>query len=56
MIAAILTVLGGILGLVLWFLKRKSPLQRNFDAIEKERRERLRDIEKWWLKRPRSDD
>jgi hypothetical protein len=56
MIAAILTAVGGILGLILWFLKRKSPLQRNFEVIEKERRERLRDIESWWLKRPRSDE
>jgi len=52
MIAGILTALGGIIGIVLWFLKRKSPLQRNFESIELERRKRLRDIDAWWTKRP----
>ena len=52
MLAAALSVLGAIAGIVLWFLKRKSPLQRNFEEIEYERRKRLRDIDSWWLKRP----
>lgn len=55
MIAGILTALGGITGIVLWFLKRKSPLQRNFEAIELERRKRQRDINAWWTKRPPAD-
>jgi hypothetical protein len=55
MIAGILTALGGIIGIVLWFLKRKTPLQRNFEAIEKERRKRQRDINDWWTKRPPTD-
>jgi hypothetical protein len=55
MIAGILTALGGIIGIVLWFLKRKTPLQRNFEAIELERRKRQRDIDAWWTKRPPTD-
>jgi hypothetical protein len=55
MIAGILTALGGITGIVLWFLKRKSPLQRNWEAIELERRMRQRDIDAWWTKRPPTD-
>ena len=55
MIAGILTALGGITGIVLWFLKRKSPLQRNWEAIELERRRRQRDIDAWWTKRPPTD-
>lgn len=52
MITGALSILGGILALVLWFLKRKSPLQRNFEEIENERRQKLRDIDSWWLRRP----
>lgn len=52
MITAALTLLGGILGLIVWFLKRKSPLQRSFEQIEYERRKRDRDIDSWWLRRP----
>jgi hypothetical protein len=52
MIATIVGVVGSLLGILLWFLKRKTPLQRNFEAIEKERRNRQRDINDWWTKRP----
>jgi hypothetical protein len=52
MIAAIVGVVGSLLGVLLWFLKRKSPLQRNFEAIELERRKRQRDINAWWTHRP----
>lgn len=52
MITGILTVVGGLLGLIVWFLNRKSPLQRNFEEIEYERRKRLRDIDSWWTRRP----
>lgn len=52
MIAGIITALGGLFGIVLWILKRKSPLQRNFEAIELERRKRQRDINAWWTNRP----
>jgi len=52
MITGILTVVGSLAGIVLWFMKRKSPLQRNFEEIEYERRKRLRDIDSWWTKRP----
>jgi hypothetical protein len=55
MIATIVGVVGSLLGILLWFLKRKSPLQRNFEAIEKERRNRQRDINDWWTKRPPAD-
>jgi hypothetical protein len=55
MIATIVGVVGSLLGILLWFLKRKSPLQRNFEAIEKERRNRQRDINDWWTKRPPTD-
>ena len=51
MLLAALSLLGGIAGLILWFLKRKSPLQRNFEEIEYERRKKLRDIDSWWLRR-----
>lgn len=51
MLVAALSLLGGIVGLILWFLKRKSPLQRNFEEIEYERRKKLRDIDSWWLRR-----
>ena len=52
MLAAALSLLGGIAGLILWFLKRKSPLQRSFEEIERERLAKLRDIDSWWLRRP----
>lgn len=52
MITGILTVVGGLLGLIVWFLNRKSPLRRNFEEIEYERRKRLRDIDSWWTRRP----
>jgi hypothetical protein len=55
MIAGILTALGGLFEIVLWILKRKSPLQRNFEAIELERRKRQRDINAWWTHRPPTD-
>jgi len=55
MIATIVGVVGSLLGILLWFLKRKSPLQRNFESIELERRKRLRDIDAWWTKRPPTD-
>ena len=55
MIAAIVGVVGSLLGVLLWFLKLKSPLQRNFEAIELERRRRERDIDAWWTKRTPTD-
>jgi len=55
MIAAILSAVGGIIGIILYTLNRKTPSQRNFEAIEQERRKRLRDINAWWTKRPPAD-
>ena len=52
MFTAALSLLGGIVAVILWFLKRKSPLQRSFEEIEHDRQKRLRDIDSWWLKRP----
>jgi hypothetical protein len=55
MIAAILSAVGGLIGIILYVLNRKTPTQRNFEAIELERRKRLRDIDAWWSKRPPAD-
>jgi hypothetical protein len=55
MITAILSAVGGIIGIILYTLNRKTPTQRNFEAIEQERRKRLRDIDAWWTKRPPAD-
>jgi hypothetical protein len=55
MITAILSAVGGIIGIILYALNRKTPTQRNFEAIEQERRKRLRDIDAWWTKRPPAD-
>jgi hypothetical protein len=55
MITAILSAVGGIIGIILYTLNRKTSTQRNFEAIEQERRKRLRDIDAWWTKRPPAD-
>jgi len=55
MIAAVLSAVGGLIGIILYALNRKTPTQRNFEAIELERRKRLRDIDAWWTKRPPAD-
>ena len=55
MITAILSAVGGLIGIILYALNRKTPTQRNFEAIELERRKRQRDIDAWWTKRPPAD-
>ena len=52
MITAILSAVGGLIGIILYALNRKTPTQRNFEAIELERRKRQRDINAWWTNRP----
>jgi len=54
MITGILALLGAVAGIVLWFMRRKTPIQRNYEAIDVERLKRQRDINAWWSHRPPS--
>jgi hypothetical protein len=52
MITGILALLGAVAGIVLWFMKRRTPLQRDYEQIEIDRLRRNRDIDSWWSNRP----
>jgi len=52
MITGILALLGTVGGIVLWFMKRRTPLQRDYEQIEVARLKRNRDIDSWWSNKP----
>jgi len=52
MITVILALLGTVGGIVLWIMKRRTPLQRDYEQIEVARIKRNRDIDSWWSNKP----